>query len=101
MENIKIGDLVECCSLMPGVVMKIKGDDIEVRRLDFDDYVKDDQFSCCSLKHCGIVKINAEQALRRLVIGKDNLSKLYRAAKSIEEYYNLVDDVKDTPVTSK
>lgn len=32
--NIKIGDLIEDCSLMPGVVMKVNGDDIEIRRVD-------------------------------------------------------------------
>lgn len=75
--DIKVGDLVETCSLMPGVVMKKNGDDIEVRMLDITEY-DSNVYSCCSLSHCGIVKLTPIQVVARLVVGKERLSELYR-----------------------
>lgn len=76
--NIKVGDLVEDCSLMVGVVMKIDDDDITIRRIDLDyDPYYDKDFSLCSLKHCGIVKLNAEEARMRIVLGKERLKKIW------------------------
>lgn len=85
MDNIKVGDLVEDCSLMPGVVMSINGDTVQVRRLDYDSY-SGTTFSCCSLRHCGVEKINANQVLSRLRLGIDRLSPLWRESESMEEY---------------
>lgn len=83
--EIKVGDLVETCSLMPGVVMKITGDDIEVRMLQYDNY-KDDNYSHCSLNHCGIVKITAKQAFDRLSLGKENVAKIYGDKENNEDW---------------
>lgn len=92
MTNIKVGDLVEDCSLMPGVVMNIDGDDIEIRRLDINEY-KNQVYSSCSLSSCGIVKITPLQVIKRLVIGKDKLAEIWRTSNSLEEYYFRIDSV--------
>jgi hypothetical protein len=75
-DNIKVGDLVETCSLMPGVVMKLDGSDIQVRMLDVDEYRSDD-YAHCSLKHCGIVKLTAKDVLDRLTLGKKRLIEIW------------------------
>lgn len=94
--NIKVGDLVETCSLLPGVVMSIdhQRDDIRVRMLDVDEYLGDDvnkSFASCSPTHCGIVKLTAKQALKRLQLGKEKLGELWDKSQSYEEYVKLVD----------
>ena|SRR5688572_29640813 len=95
MSNVKIGDLVEDCSLMPGVVMSIDKDDIQTRRLDFNNEQYNNDvwkgFSQCSLSNCGIVKITAEQVKQRLVLGQKKLEKLYLKSKSWDEYQNLIE----------
>lgn len=87
-KNIKIGDLVESCSLMPGIVMSIRpdGDEILIRSLDVDEYRPND-FMHCSLSHCGIVKIDSYGALMRLMLGKEKLNNLW---KNNDEYENYV-----------
>lgn len=85
--TIKVGDLVETCSLMPGVIMKRKGDDIEVRMLEYDEY-QGENFSGCSLMHCGIKKLNAYQTMNRLIVGKEKLSELYSKPYSTWEDYD-------------
>lgn len=77
-KEIKIGDLVETCSLMPGVVMKLQGDDIQVRMLHVDEYNSND-YAHCSLKHCGIVKLTAQEALERLTLGVNKLTVIWRS----------------------
>ena len=45
--------------------------------LNVDEY-KSNNYSSCSLSHCGIVKLTAQQALNRLNLGKEKLSNLYQ-----------------------
>lgn len=91
-KDIIIGDIVETCSLMPGIVMSIKGDDIYVRMLDIDEYNSGnpDSFANCSLSHCGIVKLTAKEALIRLFLGKESLGELWRKSSSYEEYLKMI-----------
>lgn len=87
--EIKVGDLVETCILMSGVVMKVAGDDIEVRMLDVDEYQTND-FQCCSIKNCGIVKLTAKQAYDRVRIGRNRLTELWALSElegAIEDRY--------------
>lgn len=92
---IKVGDLVETCSLMPGVVMKLQGSDIEARMLDVDEY-SGNNYACCSLNHCGIVKLTAAQALERLKLGKEKLTEIWKSMDNCadndigEEYFRRV-----------
>jgi hypothetical protein len=93
-KEIKIGDLVETCSLMPGVVMKINGRDIEARMLDIDEY-KTNDYACCSLDHCGIIKLTAEQAKQRLILGKEKLTEIWRREgewETFEDYQKLIEE---------
>ena len=83
--GLTVGSMVEHCSLMPGIVMGIEGDDINIRRLDVDEY-SGLGFSTCSLKNCGTRKLTTEQALKRLTLGKDVLERLYDEATTSEEY---------------
>lgn len=91
-ENIKVGDLVETCSLMPGVVMKRRDNDIEVRMLHLDGY-EGDSYSCHHIQYCGVVKLTAQQALNRLIVGEDKLTKIYSDRENNgtwEQYEELV-----------
>ena len=90
MKQIKIGDLVEDCSLMPCIVMKIDGDAIRLRRLDVDEYANE-QFSECSILHCGIVKLTSTQAFNRLKLGIQRLGSLWDSDwEKWEDYDNLI-----------
>lgn len=88
-DQIKVGDLVETCSLMPGVVMTVNGDDITVRSLEYDNY-PNPVFSGHDIKYCGIVKIDAEGVKQRLIIGKELLSKMHSECLNEEEYHNKI-----------
>lgn len=88
METIKVGDLVETCSLMPGVVMLVNGDKIEVRSLEIPNENYKDHFSSHDIGRCGIRKLTPEQVLIRLQFGKEELTRLYREANGDEKEYN-------------
>lgn len=91
-KDIKTGDIVETCSLMPGIVMSINGDDIYVRMLDIDEYNtgSPDSFANCSLSHCGIVKLSSRDALKRMYIGKAQLSVMYKESTSYAQYVESI-----------
>ena len=87
---------------MPRVVMRITGDDIEVRMLQHDEYEKE-EWSHCSLKHCGIVKLTAKEALDRLKLGKDALIEIwdavaygYNGEDGMDEYYRRISEAANT-----
>jgi hypothetical protein len=100
-KDIKIGDIVENCSLMPGIVMDIKGNDIYIRRLDVDQYNSSDylSFSNCSLTNCGIVKITSKQAIQRLVLGMERLRELWDKNGSYNKYIAAIEVEYDLTVT--
>ena len=102
--SIQIGDLVEDCSLMPGKVISINGDDVNIRRFDIEYTEKEIQlqsFSNCSLTHCGVVKLTQEEVDRRLEIGKDELSRLYSEVMEAgydtyeEAYAHYIESIKN------
>lgn len=93
--KIKIGDLVESCSLMVGVVMGIDEDDLNIRRIDLDyEYDKEGEYSSCSLSHCGVIKLTPHEARMRITLGKEKLEELWKGSlpseypKLIETEYN-------------
>jgi hypothetical protein len=99
-EPVKVGDLVETCSLMPGVVMTVDGDDIGVRMLHhtneetpFPSHSTRGEmiFSQCSLSHCGIVKLTPQQVINRLVLGREGLEKIWGEVTDVSDYYSIVD----------
>lgn len=85
--GFKIGDLVETCSLMPGIIMNIDYDDIEIRLLDKEEII----ISHCSIIHCGILKITPQQMINRLLLGKDKLIEIWNQSESPEDYLNRID----------
>jgi len=68
---IKVGDLVETCSCMPGLVVHVSkdGDDIEVQELDKIGQYVPGYGGGHSVKHCGIVKISTERATYMCALG--------------------------------
>lgn len=85
---MKKGTIVETCSLMPGIVTNVKGDDIEV--LNFSLQKGRETTSYHSLKHCGIVEITQEEATKRLIVGRETLEKLWSLSSSYEEYIQML-----------
>ena len=92
--DFKIGDYVEHCSLMPGVLMAINGRHVEIRILDDLNY-SGDGFSNCSIEHCATRKLSYEQVKMMIALGKERLSEIYKlksqtSDKSYEEYDRLI-----------
>lgn len=58
---IEIGDIVETCTLMPGVVRSVDGGYITVEEHDTR------LINSHSIKNCDIVKLNGMQAFERLI----------------------------------
>ena len=92
-KKTKIGDLVETCSLMPGVIINRKNNDIEVRHFNYDNNTyTNGQFSTCSIGHCGIVLLTPEQVLTRLSLGKEKLEEMWNSIEDIADYYKLLNE---------
>lgn len=96
-QGITIGSFVETCSLLPGVVMKIDGDDIEVRMLNDNEYNGED-FSCCSIHNCGVRPIKWSLALKIVTIGLPRIGEIYTTEiekDNEEDFYQRYDKVID------
>lgn len=95
-EELKIGDYVEHCSLMPGVLMAIDGDEVEIRLLKDVDYNGKD-FSCCSISNCGVRKLTYEQVKMALFLGNEKLGDIYQSVDGDDDsqlkYDALVKDI--------
>ena len=91
MEQIKVGDVVERCTLMPAIIQEIKGDTVYVYDLS---YVSKDYKggSVCSLSHCGLRRISFEFAFMLLALGKDRIFEIYNSSD------DLTDDEYDAKV---
>lgn len=90
--EFKVGDYIETCSLLPAIIMNInvEADEIESRILNEYEY-KDEQFSQCSIKNCGVRKLTFQQVLNRMKLGKDKLKELYEFSNSQDHYDFMVD----------
>ena len=105
--DYKVGDWVETCSFLPGIVQKINirfnddpkydcfEDDVLVFYPHYAFSTKDNGKgkycggSCCSAKHCGVHKITPEYACKLMSLGFDRLEKLWdKAIKEQEEGVN-------------
>lgn len=84
-KDIKVGDLVEDCSLYPGIVLSISGDDVEIRSMGYETGT-----GFCSLKHCGIMKLTRREFIARLGLDLETLTELYQSANSWEEYNHRI-----------
>lgn len=91
--EFNIGDYVEHCSLMPGILMSIDGDDVEIRILGDLKY-NGKGFSCCSIKNCSVRKLSYELVVMMLFLGKERLGEIYKSLPhfdSIDEHYSEYD----------
>lgn len=76
---MKVGDWVETCRLLPGILQKIEGDHVEVF---YPDLCALNEFkyvggSCCSVYHCGVHTITPEYAIALMAIGDKELNRMY------------------------
>jgi hypothetical protein len=71
-EGFKVGDLVETCSLMPGIIVEISGRNAHIRMFDGPEH-----YVNCSLVHCGLKVLTAQQMLQRTALGRGILNMLY------------------------
>ena len=101
--DYKVGDWVETCNFLPGIVQKINirfnddpkydcfEDDVLIFYPHYAFSTKDNSKgkycggSCCSAKHCGVHKITPEYACKLMALGEDRLKALWdRAIKASE-----------------
>lgn len=105
--DYEVGDWVETCNLLPGIVQKITlefdetvescyiDEDVEVfyPHMAFDPKYKGQYQggSCCSIIHCGVHKILPDYAIKLMALGEDELKKLWNKMSSdCEKDPNLV-----------
>lgn len=105
--DYKVGDWVETCNFLPGIVQKINirfnddpkydcfEDDVLIFYPHYAFSTKDNDKckycggSCCSAKHCGVHKITPEYACKLMSLGFERLEKLWdKAIKEQKKGYN-------------
>lgn len=84
MIDYKIGDWVETCHMLPGIVQKIDEERDEVLVFSFESMMRCAGNYCggstCSIHHCGVHKITYDYALKLLSIGEERLAELWNEA---------------------
>jgi hypothetical protein len=93
--DYKVGDWVETCHMLPGIVQKIDIEYDEVL-IFYPHYAlgtpgKYNGYSCCSIENCGVHKITPEYACKLLAICEDKLNELWEQV--CKEY-----DEKEEPI---
>lgn len=93
--DYEVGDWVETCHMLPGIVQKIDIENDEVL-VFYPHYAlktpgEYNGYSCCSIEHCGVHKITSEYACKLLAIGEDRLKELWE--EMCKEY-----DEKEEPI---
>lgn len=73
--SCKIGDWVETCKMLPGIVSEIDNKSFTSNITVF--YPDKNELGMCSISHCGVHKISEEYAKILFEIGKDVLKTLY------------------------
>lgn len=121
--DYKVGDWVETCNMLPGIVQKINNyyDNRKLQQCFVDDVVifyphetiNNDNYqggTCCSIMNCGVHKISQEYAKILFAIGREMLEKLWSTTylKSdntkqwsdivIEHYNNNIEKYKNNGV---
>ena len=80
MENLKIGDLVEICTMHPGFITSINGDEVTVFVPTKLANYSTIHGGCHSIKHCGVHKISTEYAMMLFSFTEKELFDLYTNA---------------------
>ena len=88
--DYKVGDWVETCNMLPGIVQEINNyyDSRKLMQCFVDDVVifyphetiNNDNYqggTCCSILNCGVHKISQEYAKILFAIGREMLEKLW------------------------
>lgn len=78
--QIKVGDLVETCDLIPGFVVRVDSkntDNIEVMRLDKIGKYLPGRGASHNIINCGVHKISTKRATMLCVLGEKKLKELY------------------------
>ena len=121
--DYKVGDWVETCNMLPGIVQEINNyyDNRKLMQCFVDDVVifyphetiNNDNYqggTCCSILNCGVHKISQEYAKILFAIGREMLEKLWSTTylKSdntkqwsdivIEHYNNNIEKYKNNGV---
>lgn len=121
--DYKVGDWVETCNMLPGIVQEINNyyDNRKLQQCFVDDVVifyphetiNNDNYqggTCCSILNCGVHKISQEYAKILFSIGREMLEKLWSTTylKSdntkqwsdivIEHYNNNIEKYKNNGV---
>lgn len=121
--DYKVGDWVETCNMLPGIVQEINNyyDNRKLQQCFVDDVVifyphetiNNDNYqggTCCSILNCGVHKISQEYAKILFSIGREMLEKLWSITylKSdntkqwsdivIEHYNNNIEKYKNSGV---
>ena len=76
--DLKVGDWVETCNMLPGIVQKIDGDDVEIFYPHYAFKYPGEYYggSLCSIEHCGVHKIAPEYAMALMALGEERLLEL-------------------------
>lgn len=79
--DYKIGDWVETCAMLPGIIVKIDNK-YDYKQSYFIDnvvvyYPDKNDLAMCSIIHCGVHKISEEYAKILFEIGEEKLTELY------------------------
>ena len=75
-KEIKVGDWVETCQMLPGIVTEVNGDDVMVF-IPGKHTIADKLGGCHSIKSCGVHKIDGEYARKLFAIGEEKLTELW------------------------
>lgn len=85
MEPLKVGDLIEDCSLVPGIIMHIVDNEYElsyyIRKLtDEENYGSNDptHYASCG-EFCGVMKITPDHAKNLLILTNQERGDIYKA----------------------
>lgn len=105
--DYKVGDWVETCNMLPGIVQEINNyyDNRKLQQCFVDDVVifyphetiNNDNYqggTCCSILNCGVHKISQEYAKILFSIGREMLEKLwsitYLKSDNTKQWYDIV-----------
>ena len=99
--DYKVGDWVETCDMLPGIVESIDTlrDEVRVFYPHYALQYPGEYYggSSCSIDHCGVHKITPQYACKLLAIGRDRLkiiwdemakTKIYNWEDRVEKYFN-------------
>ena len=94
MIDYKVGDWVETCRMLPGIVQKIDEANDDVLIFSFDHIINHPGEYCggssCSIHHCGVHKITQEYAMKLLSIGEKRLEELWEETKNDERSWSEI-----------